>query len=75
MHAAFLEWLSLLRSLQIHDNLLTSTIPTQLGLLLNLDELSLSFNALSGTIPSQLGLLTRMEWLDLTGKGSLVRHY
>jgi len=46
-------------------NQLTGNIPSELGLLSNLQELHLEGNQLSGNIPSELGLLTSLEMLHL----------
>ena len=50
-------------------NVITSNIPTEIGLLTNLKGLGIDNNELTGTIPSELGLLTNMLALDL-GKWS-----
>ncbi|CAB9502727.1 LRR receptor-like serine threonine-protein kinase [Seminavis robusta] len=47
-------------------NLLTSTIPTELGLS-DLTGFSVNNNEISGTIPSEMGLLTNSEHLGLSG--------
>jgi len=41
------------------------SIPTQLGVLSQLQHLDLASNSLSGTLPSELGMLTRLEALHL----------
>jgi Leucine-rich repeat (LRR) protein len=46
--------------LGLSRNLLTGTIPTELGKLTNLRMLSLSGNQLTGTIPSELGKLNNL---------------
>ena len=54
-------------NLDLNDNQLSGTIPTQLGNLANLEELLLTRNQLTGTIPAELGSLTSMEILALGG--------
>ncbi len=51
--------------LNLRDNNLQGTIPTELGLLANLKELYLYGNQLTGTIPTELGLLANLKTLDL----------
>ena len=46
-------------------NGLSGTIPSELGLVANLQGLDLAANSLSGTIPSELGLLANLQVLDL----------
>jgi hypothetical protein len=43
--------------LNLNDNVLNGTIPTELGLLSNLTELDLESNQLTGTIPTSLASL------------------
>jgi Leucine-rich repeat (LRR) protein len=50
--------LSRLEKLDLALNLLSGTIPTEIGLLCSLTELDLASNGLEGTLPSELGLLT-----------------
>ena len=52
-------------NLDLNDNQLSGTIPTQLGSLANLKELWLSENQLTGEIPPELGSLTNLMVLDL----------
>ena len=52
-------------NLDLNDNQLSGTIPTQLGNLANLEELLLTRNQLTGTIPAELGSLANLEWLRL----------
>ena len=52
-------------SLDLNDNQLSGTIPTQLGNLANLEELLLTRNQLTGTIPTWLGNLANLEELYL----------
>ena len=54
-------------SLDLNDNQLSGTIPTQLGNLANLKELLLTRNQLTGTIPAELASLTGLEILALGG--------
>ena len=58
---------SLLLRSDLHNNGLSGTIPTEVGLLTYMHKLFLSGNELSGTIPSELGYMTRLWTLDLTG--------
>jgi Leucine-rich repeat (LRR) protein len=58
--------------LDLSDNQLTGSIPTELGNLSNLTRLDLSGNQLTGSIPAELGNLSNLEelWLfynQLTG--------
>lgn len=41
-------------------------MPSQMGLLLHLEELRLDYNYLNGTIPSEIGLVTSLKELDLS---------
>ena len=54
-------------NLDLNDNQLSGTIPTQLGNLANLEGLHLTRNQLTGTIPAELGGLTSLEILALGG--------
>ena len=46
--------------LHLFENKLNGTIPTELGLLSNMEQLDLYSNQLTGTIPSELGLLSNL---------------
>ena len=52
-------------ALNLGDNRLSGSIPSQLGDLTNLRRLNLSHNLLSGAIPPQLGNLSKLEYLNL----------
>ncbi len=52
-------------SIDLSDNNLSGTIPTELGDLTSLQTLSLYSNSLSGTIPTELGDLTSLQTLSL----------
>ncbi len=54
-----------MRTLGLGDNQLSGSIPSELGSLSNLEELSLYSNQLSGSIPSELGSLPDLEELLL----------
>lgn len=41
-------------------------IPSDIGVLTNLQELDLSFSSFRGTLPSELGLLTQLQRLDVS---------
>jgi len=56
----------MLKKLQLQVNRLTSTIPTELGLLSSsLHTLDLQGNQLEGTIPNELGQLVNLRFLHL----------
>ncbi len=57
--------LSLLNLLRLHDNNLTGSIPTGVGLLTSIEDISLQSNQLTGSIPTEFGLLTNLDDLDL----------
>ncbi|KAK3242307.1 hypothetical protein CYMTET_47995 [Cymbomonas tetramitiformis] len=48
-------------SLDMGDNSLTGTLPTELGNLTDLTHLSFADNRLTGTVPTELGRLTLLE--------------
>lgn len=59
--------LTALISLELHDNRLSGSLPTQLGAALgDLKNLRLGQNRLGGTLPTQLGGLAQLSYLDLT---------
>jgi Leucine rich repeat len=45
---------------------LVGTLPSQFGLLKNLQALDLSYNKLTGSLPSQIGLLTNLTYLRVS---------
>jgi len=52
-------------SLDLWNNQLTGSIPSEIGNLTNLTGLDLGGNELTGSIPPELGNLTNLTWLDL----------
>mmetsp|Transcript_5864 Transcript_5864/g.17504 ORF Transcript_5864/g.17504 Transcript_5864/m.17504 type:complete len:432 (-) Transcript_5864:1368-2663(-) len=52
--------------LRIHEHLLGSSMPRELGLLTHMTTLSLSGTSLGGRIPAELGFLTALRELDLS---------
>ena len=52
-------------SLWLDRNELSGEIPSELGSLSNLRDISLNGNQLRGEIPPELGGLPNLEWLDL----------
>lgn len=63
-----------IRDLDVSDFGLIGTVPSSLGNLVSVKELSLGTNMITGTIPTSLGLLTAVDRLDLssnTFSGSL----
>ena len=61
--------LSSLESLWLHGNMLTGSIPAELGDLEELERLWLSENELSGSIPQELGELSSLVQWRLAGEG------
>ena len=55
--------------LELPENQLTGSIPSELGNLTNLGSLALGYNQLTGPIPPQLGQLTSLWQLHLPGAG------
>ena len=52
--------------LNLDDNLLTGSIPDQIGDLVNLNQLFLRNNQLTGEIPTTIGNLSNLEYLWLS---------
>ena len=53
-------------TLGLSNNVFSGTLPSQIGLLIQLTTLYLNANSFSGTIPSQLGLVTTLSTLTLS---------
>jgi hypothetical protein len=53
--------------INLYDNSLSGSIPSELGNLADLNTLNLSNNSLSGVIPSELGDLTNLEIFRIRG--------
>ncbi len=51
--------------LNLYNNSLSGTLPSELGSLSNLQRLILESNSLSGTLPSELGSLSNLQRLNL----------
>ncbi|KAI3924817.1 hypothetical protein MKW98_031068 [Papaver atlanticum] len=66
IHPYFLSNWTQLISLQLQDNFFTGTIPSEIGLLNNLQYLYMYKNKLSGPIPSEIGNLSDLIELDLS---------
>ena len=64
--SASLGYLTSLRTLNLHGNLLTGTIPRGLGNLARLAELDLSRNRFTGNVPGELGNLEHLTSLDMS---------
>ncbi|KAK9291850.1 hypothetical protein L1049_019800 [Liquidambar formosana] len=65
MPSVFGFW-SNLSMLDFSDNMLSGSVPPELGKLENLQILRISSNRLTGSIPSELGYCTKMIKLDLS---------
>lgn len=53
-------------SLHVGQNYLNGTIPSELGLLTNLEHLDIFENEFTGSIPTELGLCTKLKGMDLS---------
>jgi Leucine-rich repeat (LRR) protein len=51
--------------LELYENLLHGNLPTEIGLLTNLQALQLYSNCLTGTLPTELGKLNSLQDLEL----------
>jgi hypothetical protein len=58
-------WSPALEELILHRNLLSGSLPTELGLLSKATAIALWKNRLSGTIPTEIGLLEHLKRLEL----------
>mmetsp|Transcript_12268 Transcript_12268/g.18684 ORF Transcript_12268/g.18684 Transcript_12268/m.18684 type:complete len:95 (+) Transcript_12268:55-339(+) len=63
--AVFLHFL-LTEKFVFYTNFLTGSIPTQVGLLVELTRIDIASNELTGSIPTTFGLLTNMDFMRLT---------
>lgn len=61
------QYLTLLRTLDVDDNILSGTIIAELGLLTRLSFLGMSFNKFTGTIPTELFGLKELVTMRLGG--------
>ena len=52
--------------LDLRNNELTGSIPSEIGNLTNLTYLDLRYNQLTGSIPSEIGNLTNLTYLKLS---------
>ena len=52
--------------IHLFDNLIYGTLPTEIGLLVNLQRLELTQNNLNGELPPQIG---NLPWLTFLGLG------
>lgn len=59
--------LSILNSLDLQGNQLSSIIPSNIGSLSSLVWLDLRNNKMTGTLPSSISTLTKLEYLSLAG--------
>lgn len=64
------SWRDHLVEFYAYSNSFTGTLPTELGLLTQLQALSFSSNAFHGFIPTQLNALTNLQVLSLNGGGT-----
>ncbi|KAK3287676.1 hypothetical protein CYMTET_4828 [Cymbomonas tetramitiformis] len=62
-YQACLEDIPRCTSLTLKNRGLVGTVPTELGLLLNVTYLDLSSNNLTGTVPTELGMLSELDTL------------
>eukprot|EP00240_Pyramimonas_obovata_P017492 CAMPEP_0118928106 /NCGR_PEP_ID=MMETSP1169-20130426/5446_1 /TAXON_ID=36882 /ORGANISM="Pyramimonas obovata, Strain CCMP722" /LENGTH=47 /DNA_ID= /DNA_START= /DNA_END= /DNA_ORIENTATION= len=44
--------------MSLHNNILTGTLPTELGLLTGMESMGIYDTPVTGTLPTELGLLT-----------------
>ena len=54
-----------LKDLDLSQNFLSGNVPSEIGLLTNVENLFLNSNSFSGKIPSELGRLTNLRRLAL----------
>jgi Leucine-rich repeat (LRR) protein len=58
-----------LQGLVLSNTGISQSIPTSLGLLVNLKDLDLSLTSMTGSIPSEIGQLTSMKYLNFSNIG------
>jgi len=69
---------SSITGVEIYQQGLSGTIPTEIGLLTELEHLSLSNNLLRGSIPQEVANLAKLKTLDMTNcllTGTLPQHF
>jgi hypothetical protein len=55
-----------LRRLELGINMLSGSIPTEIGMAANLEFLSFKKNSLTGKIPTEIGALRQLQWFDIS---------
>ena len=58
-------WDGSVREINLSDNNLVGTVPTEIGNLIYLRQLYLGFNSLSGELPESMGNLTQLKYVSL----------
>eukprot|EP00526_Cylindrotheca_closterium_P027429 CAMPEP_0113620744 /NCGR_PEP_ID=MMETSP0017_2-20120614/10578_1 /TAXON_ID=2856 /ORGANISM="Cylindrotheca closterium" /LENGTH=55 /DNA_ID=CAMNT_0000530429 /DNA_START=21 /DNA_END=184 /DNA_ORIENTATION=- /assembly_acc=CAM_ASM_000147 len=52
-------------ALYLQNNQFSGSIPTEIGLLSNIEDLDLSGNNLTGSIPSEIALMPNLIWFQI----------